>query len=78
LLSRDEAARIESVILAYDPAVPPRLDRHDVLAATEHDKKNTGSSRVMVFPRRVGECVVVSDVSEDEIAYGIDAVLRFF
>jgi hypothetical protein len=32
----------------------------------------------MVFPRGVGECVVVSDVTEDEIAYGIDAVARFF
>jgi len=78
LLSADEAARIERVILAYDPGVPPRLNRDEVLAATEHDKKNTGTARVMVFPRRVGECVGVSDVSEDEIASGIDAVLRFF
>jgi 3-dehydroquinate synthetase len=78
LLPRDEAARIERVILAYDPAVPPKLDRVEILAATEHDKKNTGSARVMVFPRRVGECVVVSDVTEDEIGFGVDAVLRFF
>lgn len=78
LLPRDEAARIERAILAYDPAVPPKLDRQEVLAATEHDKKNTGNARVMVFPRRVGECVVVSDVSEEEIAFGIDAVLRLF
>jgi 3-dehydroquinate synthase len=78
LLSPDEAARIERVILAYDPAVPPRLNRQEVLAATEHDKKNTGTTRVMVFPRRVGDCVVLSDVTEEEIASGIDAVLRFF
>jgi hypothetical protein len=32
----------------------------------------------MVFPRRVGECVVVSDVTEDEVAYGIDAVTASF
>ncbi|HYK05903.1 MAG TPA: 3-dehydroquinate synthase [Thermoanaerobaculia bacterium] len=74
LLPAEEAARIERVILFYDPARPPHLDRAEVLAATEHDKKNTGSARVMVFPRRVGECVVVSDVTEEEIAYGIDAV----
>jgi 3-dehydroquinate synthase len=74
LLSREEAARIERTILSYDPAKPPQLDRNEVLAATEHDKKNTGSARVMVFPRRVGECVVVSDVTEEEIAYGIAAV----
>lgn len=76
LLPRYEAARIERVILAYEPARPPALDRAEVLAATEHDKKNTGSARVMVFPRRVGECVVVSDVTEEEIAYGVDVVLR--
>jgi hypothetical protein len=29
----------------------------------------------MVFPRRVGDCVVVSDVTVDEVAYGVDAVL---
>lgn len=75
LLPNDEAKRIERVILAYEPSPLPKLDRHEILAATEHDKKNTGTQRVMVFPRRVGDCVVVSDVSEDEIAYGIDAVL---
>lgn len=32
-----------------------RLSREEKFAATEHDKKNTGSARVMVFPRRVGE-----------------------
>ncbi|HYC61753.1 MAG TPA: 3-dehydroquinate synthase [Thermoanaerobaculia bacterium] len=76
LLSHDEASRIERVILAYEPAVPPKLDRDDIITATEHDKKNTGSARVMVFPRRVGECVVVSDVTDDEIAFGVDAVLE--
>jgi 3-dehydroquinate synthase len=75
LLGREEASRIERVILAYDPQMPPPLDPREVLAATEHDKKNTGSARVMVFPKRVGECVVVSDVTEEEVAYGIDAVL---
>ncbi|HEY0157484.1 MAG TPA: 3-dehydroquinate synthase [Thermoanaerobaculia bacterium] len=76
LLSKEEASRIERAILRYNPQVPPPLEPAVVLAATEHDKKNTGSARVMVFPRRIGECVVVSDVTEDEIAYGIDAALR--
>lgn len=75
LLNRDEAQRIERTILAWKPAPLPTLDRAAVLAATEHDKKNTGTSRVMVFPKRIGECVVVSDVTEAEVAYGIDAVL---
>lgn len=75
LLSRDEASRIERVILDYQPSPLPPLDPVEVLAATEHDKKNTGTARVMVFPRRVGECVVVDDVSEEEIAFGIGAVV---
>jgi 3-dehydroquinate synthase len=78
LLARDEAARIERAILAYDPAVPPLRDAAAILAATEHDKKNTGSARVMVFPRRVGECVVVNDVTEREIAFGIDAMISAY
>lgn len=75
VLDRDEAARIERAILAHHPSPLPPLDRGDVLAATEHDKKNTGEARVMVFPRRIGDCIVVSDVTADEVAYGVDAVL---
>jgi 3-dehydroquinate synthase len=75
LLASDEAARIERTILAYEPLPLPPLSRDEVFAATEHDKKNTGSARVMVFPRRVGECVVRTDVSEAEVMRGIDAIL---
>jgi 3-dehydroquinate synthase len=75
LLPADEAARIERTILRYEPSAPPPLDRAAVLAATEHDKKNTGTTRVMVFPKRVGTCVVVNDVTEAEIAFGVDAAL---
>lgn len=74
LLSRDEASRIEKVILSYEPSPLPTLDPSEILAATEHDKKNTGSARVMVFPKRVGECVVVSDVTEEEISFGIESL----
>jgi 3-dehydroquinate synthase len=75
LLPCDEAERIERAIRKYDPAPLPRLDAEDVFAATEHDKKNTGTSRVMVFPRRVGECVVVSDVREEELRSAIAFLL---
>jgi 3-dehydroquinate synthase len=75
LLPSGEASRIERAIRAYAPTPLPALDRQEILAATEHDKKNTGTARVMVFPRSVGDCVVVADVTEDEIAFGIDAVL---
>lgn len=74
LLDSAEEVRIRRTILAYEPASLPRLDRSEVLAATAHDKKNAGAARVMVFPRRIGECVVVSGVTEEEVKYGIDAV----
>ncbi|HUR83340.1 MAG TPA: hypothetical protein VM733_21455 [Thermoanaerobaculia bacterium] len=75
LLPRDEAERIRSVILHYQPSPLPRLSVDDVFAATEHDKKNTGTSRVMVFPRRVGDCVVVNDVAAEELRSAIAAIL---
>lgn len=76
LLDRETAARIERAIRAWNPTpLPEGIDREAILAATEHDKKNTGSQRVMVFPRGIGTCEVFSDVTEDEIAYGVDALL---
>jgi 3-dehydroquinate synthase len=77
ILSRDLSGRIERAILALAPRRVPRgIDAHAILAATEHDKKNTGSARVMVLPSAIGACEIVSDVAEKEIAYGIDAVLN--
>jgi 3-dehydroquinate synthase len=75
LLGDEVRQRIDDTILAYDPSRLPSLDRRDILAATEHDKKNTGTQRVMVLPRAIGTCEVVTDVSEDEIAFGVAAVL---
>jgi 3-dehydroquinate synthase len=72
LLPKAEAKRIEEAILEYEPSQLPKLNKKEILAATEHDKKNTGTQRVMVFPRRVGECVVVTDVTEKEVKYGIE------
>ena len=76
ILSRGLSERIEHAILALAPRRVPRgIDAHAILAATEHDKKNTGNTRVMVLPRAIGACEIVSNVAEEEIAYGIDAVL---
>ncbi len=74
ILPRGDAERIDRAIHAYEPQPLPALDRRAILAATEHDKKNTGSSRVMVFPRRIGECIVET-VTEADIEYGIETIL---
>ena len=66
--------RIDAAILDWRPSPLPSLDPQDVIAATEHDKKNTGTKRVMIFPRAVGTCEVVSDVKQSEIRYGLAAI----
>jgi 3-dehydroquinate synthase len=68
--------RIDDAVRDWKPSPLPRLDATAVLAATEHDKKNTGSSRVMVFPRQIGRCEVVSGISDDDLRYGIDSITR--
>ncbi len=76
LIERNVAGRIDRVIRAWNPTpIPADIDRDAILAAAEHDKKNTGSQRVMVFPRAIGTCEVFSDITEAEIAFGVDAVL---
>src|SRR5262249_15067794 len=75
ILARDVADRIERVIRSYKPAALGGLDVDSIFAATEHDKKNTGTARVMVLPRAIGECVVVSDVQEVEVRDAIAGIL---
>jgi 3-dehydroquinate synthase len=76
ILDKATRARIDKTILAYEPFELPRtLDRAAILAATEHDKKNTGDTRVMVLPRMIGKCEIVTDITEDDLEYGISAVL---
>src|SRR5438105_2745215 len=44
ILGEDVRARIDDAIRAWKPAPLPSLDPGDILAATEHDKKNTGTA----------------------------------
>src|SRR5258706_2451457 len=73
ILAASEARRLDDTIRAWKPAPLPPLSGEDVVSATEHDKKNTGSRRIMVFPRAIGQCIV-EDASEDDIRYGIAAI----
>ena len=66
--------RIDDAVRDWKPSPLPRLDPQAVLSATEHDKKNTGKSRVMVFARDIGKCEVVSGISDDDLRYGLAAI----
>jgi len=72
LLDAATRQRIDSAIRAWQPSPLPPLSADEVLAATEHDKKNTGTSRVMILPRAIGRCEIIGDITAEEIAYGIE------
>lgn len=74
VLAERDRQQIDDVIRAWNPPPLPELNANGVLAATEHDKKNVGTARVMVLPRRIGECAIVNDVTEGEIRFGIGAI----
>jgi len=66
--------RIDNAVRDWQPSPLPALDANAVIAATEHDKKNTGTKRVMVFPREIGRCEVVAGITDDELRYGLEAI----
>jgi 3-dehydroquinate synthase len=73
LLDTTTRRRIDDAIRAWKPAPLPPLSAEDVLSATEHDKKNTGSARIMVLPQQIGRCAV-TEVTKEEIRFGISAL----
>jgi 3-dehydroquinate synthase len=75
ILSLSEQRGIDEAILSYGPEPLPRLDRRAILSAITHDKKFREGKRVMVFPLEIGRCEVFDDVSEDEVEWGVDAVV---
>ena len=73
LLDAATRRRIDDAIRAWRPTPLPPLSAGDVLSATEHDKKNTGSARIMVLPGQIGRCAV-TEVTEEEIRFGISSL----
>jgi 3-dehydroquinate synthase len=63
----EEAARMDRVIRTYGPLRPFTADAETLVALTAKDKKHRGGTRSFVLPVRIGEAVVVRDVSEDEL-----------
>jgi len=74
ILSDAVRRRIDDAVRDWKPSALPPLNANDVIAATEHDKKNTGTKRIMVFPREIGRCEVVSGISDEELRYGLEAI----
>jgi 3-dehydroquinate synthase len=74
ILPADVQRRIDDAIRDWKPSPLPPLNATGIVAATEHDKKNTGTNRVMIVPRAIGKCEVITDVTESEIRYGLEAI----
>jgi 3-dehydroquinate synthase len=72
LLDAATRRRIDLAIRAWGPSPLPPLPVEEVVAATEHDKKNTGTERVMVLPRVIGRCEIVKDVTVGELRHGFE------
>jgi len=66
--------RIDDAIRDWQPTPLPPLDANAIIAATEHDKKNTGSARIMVLPHEIGRCEVVAGITDDDLRYGLAAI----
>ncbi|HUF17784.1 MAG TPA: 3-dehydroquinate synthase [Thermoanaerobaculia bacterium] len=75
LLDKGVAARIDEAVRDLHAGDPPPVDVADVLRATEHDKKFGGGKRVMVLPRDIGHCVVVEDISREELHLAAERAL---
>jgi 3-dehydroquinate synthase len=74
ILSEAIRRRIDDAIRDWQPSPLPTLDPNAIIAATEHDKKNTGSARIMVLPREIGRCEIVSGITDDDLRYGLAAI----
>jgi 3-dehydroquinate synthase len=75
LLTQSERSRIDTAIRDRAPRRPVGAERDRVLSAVGMDKKFTSRGRVMVLPKRIGDCAIAGDVTDDEIAYGVAAAL---
>jgi 3-dehydroquinate synthase len=70
-----EAERMEHVIRLYGPMRPFRAEAAELVALTAKDKKNRSGSRSFVLPVRIGNAIVVQDLSEAELMEAAAAVV---
>jgi 3-dehydroquinate synthase len=75
MVSAAEAERMERVIRMYGPLRSFTADANELVALTAKDKKNRSGARSFVLPVRIGEAVVVRDVSEAELLEAATSVI---
>jgi 3-dehydroquinate synthase len=75
MLPDKDAVRIEQTIHAYGPLPRFRARVPDLLTAAGHDKKNKGGTRRFVLADRIGNAVVVENVTDTEMIAAIERIL---
>jgi 3-dehydroquinate synthase len=74
LLAESDAQRIEQLIRAYGPLPRVRADIPTLLEAAGRDKKNKAGTRRFVLIPRIGEAVVVEDVTDAEMTFALENI----
>jgi len=75
LVTRRQHDRVLRLILWYGPLPVFHVPAKRLVALTAGDKKNRGGVRRFVLPKGIGATVTVTDVSAQELASGIEAML---
>lgn len=66
-ISQEDARRIAALVRAYGPLKRFAANAEQLVALTARDKKNRSGARSFILPTRIGEAVVVRDVTEAEL-----------
>lgn len=69
-------ASATGMILSYGLPALPKLSVEELVAATRRDKKTSGGTRHFVLLADLGNAYVTTDVTDDEIRAGIDAMYK--
>jgi 3-dehydroquinate synthase len=75
MLSAVEAERMKRVIRIYGPLRSFTAIANELVALTAKDKKNRSGARSFVLPARIGEAVVVRDVSKAELLEAATSII---
>ncbi len=66
-ISQEDARRIAALIRAYGPLRNFSADPEQIVPLTARDKKNRSGARSFILPTRIGDAIVVRDMSEPEL-----------
>ncbi|MBQ1327075.1 MAG: 3-dehydroquinate synthase [Eubacterium sp.] len=77
LISEDDLNSIVQVISKYDvPKLPLDLDYHKIIMYTKNDKKAVGNKIKFILLNSIGEGIISTDVSEDDMLLALEEYMK--